>query len=167
MSKKSGVLTTAVSLITVLLLLPGCAANRLNMEEFQQAKTEVIQGDYNEVFTTTVATLREKGFHVNTIDRMQGLVSATFRFAPNRELDGAFFEGYRQRFALAMRADAVVKPVDENSTFVDITFTEELPPSASTYTLRPEDLTYRQVRTGQQYEVFFSHVKNMLENNGP
>lgn len=155
------------TLFILQILFSGCAANRLSMEEFKEAKTEVIQGDYNEVFTSTIAALREKGFHVNTIDRMQGLVSASFRFAPNRELEDEFFEGYRSRFALAMRADAEIKPIDENSTVVDVTFVEELPPSASSYTLRSEDLIYRQVRTGQQYDVFFRQVKSILESKGP
>jgi hypothetical protein len=145
----------------------GCAVQRLSKAEFEEAKTEIIQGSYNDVFTSTVAALREKGFYVNEIDRINGEIIATFRFTPNRELDSAFFEGYRPRFALAMRADAELTPVDENQTLVDITFVEELPPPATTYTIRPEDLTYRQVRTGQQYEVFFSHVRSILENRGP
>jgi hypothetical protein len=153
--------------ILSLFITSGCAVQRLSKAEFEEAKTEVIQGSYNDVFTSTVAALREKGFHVNEIDRINGEIIATFRFTPNRELDSAFFEGYRPRFALAMRADAELTPVDENQTLVDITFVEELPPPSTTYTIRPEDLTYRQVRTGQQYEVFFSQVRSILENRGP
>ena len=156
-----------ILLLLSLLITSGCAVQRLSKADFEEAKTEVIQGDYNEVFTSAVTALRDKGFHVNVIDRSKGTISASFRFAPNRELDGEFFEGYRPRFAFAMRADARIKPVDANQTFVDIPFVEELPPPSTTYTLRPEDLTYREVRTGQQYDVFFSKVRSILETKGP
>jgi hypothetical protein len=159
--------TITLAFLFIALLVSGCAVNRLSSNEFQEAKTEIVRGSYDEVFTSTVSALRSKGFHINEIDRIGGEIVALYRFAPGRELEGEFFEGYRQRFALGMRADVIVKPIDDDQVLIDLTFIEELPPSASTYTIRPEDLTYREVRTGQQYAVMFNTIKSRLGSPGP
>jgi hypothetical protein len=145
--------------------LTGCVSPRLTSAEFQQVKTEVVNSDFDNVFITTVATLRNQGFHVNVIDRSDGQISAAYRFTRDRQPEGEFFKGYRNQLASALRADVIVRSVDEYETFIDLTLVEEIPPPATGYNHRLGEISTRELRTARQYEIMFEQIKIGLKNN--
>ncbi|MCA1801160.1 MAG: hypothetical protein LC662_01725 [Rhodothermaceae bacterium] len=148
------------------MLLISCAGSRQTDAEFQEIKTEVINSEFNIVFNSTISALREQGFYVNLIDKMQGQISAEFRFTRNSDFHGDFFEGYNPRAATSMRIDANLKELNNKSTFIEITLLESFPPPQTSYNTRIDQGSTRVVRRSHHYDTIFMDIKTRAEQTG-
>ncbi|TVQ14939.1 MAG: hypothetical protein EA364_03235 [Balneolaceae bacterium] len=143
-----------------------CAGSRQTDAEFQEVKTEVINNEFNIVFNSTISALREQGFYVNLIDKLQGQISAEYRFTRNSDFNGDFFEGYNPRAATSMRIDASLKELNNNRTFIEITLLESFPPPQTSYNIRIDEGSTRVVRRSHQYDTIFMEIKTRAEQSG-